>query len=66
MGQDQKENRLHWTRQDARNGEMLEITADIDQDDIQALADRYWTLKVTNFGKNSGVECKLTIKFETP
>ena len=66
MGQDPNENRLHWTRRDARNGETLEITADIGPDDIAALADRYWTLQVTNFGKNSGADCKVTIKFESP
>jgi hypothetical protein len=66
MGDGQNENRLHWTRQDSRNGEALEISADISPQDIEALADRYWTLNITNFGMNSPVDCKLTIEFETP
>jgi len=64
MGED--ENRTHWTRRDARNGETLEINVSIRQEDIQTLADRYWTLKVTNFGANSPVECRLRITCEMP
>lgn len=64
MGQD--ENRLHWTRQDARKGETLKIAAEIRQEDIKKLGDRYWTLNVTNFGANMDVECKLTLTIEEP
>src|SRR5262249_28032086 len=64
LGQD--ENRTHWTRQDARQGETLQIKANITQEDIKKLDGRYWTLKVTNFGANTGVACKLTITIEEP
>ena len=55
-----------WTRQDARQGETLTITTDISREDIEKLGDRYWTLKVTNFGAKSAVDGKLTITVETP
>lgn len=62
----QNEDRTHWTRQDARQGETLKITTDISGEDIKKLGDRYWTLNVTNFGANMAVECKLTISIEEP
>jgi hypothetical protein len=64
MGQD--ENRTHWTRQDARQGQTLQIKANITQEDIKKLDGRYWTLSVTNFGANTGAACKLTITIEEP
>jgi hypothetical protein len=64
MGQD--ENRMHWTRQDSRTGEPLEITSSISEEDNETLGDRYWTLNVTNFGANSPVDCKLKIICEMP
>jgi hypothetical protein len=64
MGQD--DNRTHWTRQDSRNREPLEITASISQEENETLGDRYWTLKVTNFGGDSPVECKLKITCVMP
>ena len=62
MGQD--EDRTHWTRQDARQGDTLKIIADINQVDVKQLGDRYWILNVTNFG--APVECKLTITIDEP
>ncbi len=64
MGQD--EGRNHWTREDARQGETLKITAEICEDDIKKLDDRYWVLQVTNFGANMPADCKLTITIEDP
>ncbi|MEI8017381.1 MAG: hypothetical protein WCH39_04225 [Schlesneria sp.] len=64
MGQD--EDRNHWARMDALDGEALEINAEISRDDIKKLGDRYWTLRVTNFGDNVSAECKLTITIEEP
>ena len=64
MGQD--EDRNHWTRMDALDGEALEINAEISGDDITNLGDRYWTLRVTNFGDKMPAECKLTITVEEP
>ena len=64
MGQD--EGRNHWTREDAHQGEILKITAEICEDDIKKLGDRYWIVQVTNFGANMPAECKLTITIEDP
>jgi hypothetical protein len=64
MGQNEERN--HWTRIDAFQGETLKIDAEITEDDIKKLADRYWTLRVTNFGGNMPAECKVTIAIEEP
>jgi hypothetical protein len=64
MGED--EGRTHWNRQDARRGESLQIRAEISQQDIEKLRDRYWKLKVTNFRVNQTVKCKLAITIEKP
>jgi hypothetical protein len=53
------------TRRDAATGETLQIIADISQDDLTKVRDRYWKLNVTNFG-GKAAKCKLTIKVETP
>lgn len=52
--------RLHWTRLDARRGEPLELEVDIEQQDIAALGEGHWLLKVTNFD-DTAVDCKLEI-----
>ncbi len=36
------ENRMHWTRRDARQQETIKITTDISREDIEKLGDRYW------------------------
>lgn len=62
----ESEQRLHWTRRDARQDGNLEITADISREDIADLGDRHWMLGVTNFGAQDGLSCKLTITIEKP
>lgn len=64
MGQD--ENRMNWTRRDARNQEALEIASIIRQEQNETLGERYWVLKVTNFGGKGVADCKLKITCETP
>ena len=66
MGMGQDERWMNVTRRNARNEEMLEIVSSISPEQNEALGDRYWILNVTNFDKNSGVDCKLKISFETP
>ncbi len=61
MGQ---HNRLHWTRKDAKAGEPLKIAIDISADDLTAIGDRYWSLKVTNFDAASAAKCKLTVQYK--
>lgn len=60
-----KKNRLHWNRQDARNGEPLVISCEITENDIRRVGDGYWTLKVTNFDSGNTASCVLTVDYET-
>ncbi len=62
----QNEGRNHWTRTDAFQGELLKIEVEISEEDIKELGDRYWTLRVTNFGDNMPAECVLTITIDEP
>gem|GEM_PF-3456471 len=58
------EQREHWTREDGSDGETLTITIDITEADLQAVGDRYWKLKVTNFDREHRATCELTIDYE--
>lgn len=57
-------NREHWTREDAGEGEDLEIHIDITEDDLQNIGDWYWYLQVTNFDTEHTAECSLTVEYE--
>ena len=50
MGEDKR--RSLWTRKDAKKGEELVIERAIGQPDLDQLGDKYWSLKVTNFGRS--------------
>lgn len=56
----------HRTRKNARQGDAMNISADITQADLEKLGDRCWKLKVANYSSNSDAKCKLTITFEDP
>jgi len=64
MGMGQDERWMNVTRRNAKNEEALEIVSSISQEQNEALGDRYWILNVTNFDKNRGADCELTITFE--
>lgn len=61
MGQ---KGRLHWTRQDSRNGEPMSIFVEITADDIKRMGENYWTLKVNNFDANNASSCVLDVRYE--
>jgi len=52
----------HWTRKDAKTGEVLTIHADITEEDIRGNRGRYWILDVVNFDQVNHAQCKLTIE----
>jgi hypothetical protein len=58
------EKREHWTREDGGDGETLTITIDITEADLQAIGDRYWHMKVTNFDAEHTATCELTIDYQ--
>ena len=59
-----EKDRLHWTRLDAKKGEPLTITVQITEEDLEKIGDVHWTLKVTNFDRNNGAECRLEINYD--
>jgi hypothetical protein len=56
--------RLHWTREDARSGDVLNIKVDITEEDLRNIGDFYWTLDVTNFDSAHPAQCSLRIEYE--
>lgn len=61
--------RLHWTRKDARQnegtaGETLRISVNITAKDIARHGDKYWHLKVTNFDSSATVSCRLKVDYD--
>ena len=57
------ENGTHWTRQDADQGQPLEIKLNITETDIRHIGDRYWNLKVKNFDSENMADGVLTITY---
>ncbi len=53
----------HWTRQDADQGEPLEITLEITETDIRHIGDRYWKLMVINYDSENMADGVLTITY---
>jgi hypothetical protein len=62
----QNEDRSHFLRLDAKDEESLELSIDLDDRDLEIIANRYWTLHVTNFDSKNIADCKLVIHFEKP
>ncbi len=58
-----EKDRMHWTREDAKDGETLRIVAKISADDLKRIGDSYWTLKVTNFDRDNPATCVLDVKY---
>ena len=59
-----EKNREHWTREDAKEGEVLEISIDITEEDLKEIEDWYWVLDVTNFDRAHTAECSLRIEYQ--
>ncbi len=56
--------RLHWTRQDAKEGEPLTIVCEITAADIEKIGEGLWELKVTNFDRNNRSACVLDVRYD--
>lgn len=61
-----EKDRLHWTRRDARDGEKLQIEAQITATDLKAIGDQTWTLRVTNFDSDSEALATLNVDYGSP
>ena len=59
-----EKNRLHWTREDAKNGEPLSVQIEITADDIEKIGDKYWTLEITNFDRGNSASGTLEVNYE--
>jgi hypothetical protein len=59
-----EKNREHWTREDGGDGDVQNLTIDITEEDIQAIGDWYWVLRVTNFDTDHTAACVLTIAYQ--
>jgi hypothetical protein len=59
-----KKNREHWTRVNARDGEVLEININITEEDINNIGEWYWALRVSNFDSEHRPECSLSIAYQ--
>jgi hypothetical protein len=57
------ERREHWAREDGEDGETLTISVDITAEDLQAVGDRYWHLRVVNFDTAHPATCELTLTY---
>ena len=55
---------LHFTREDARAGELLAISCQITAADLKAIGNRYWSLEVTNFDRENPATCTLHVYYE--
>ncbi len=55
---------LHFTREDAKAGELLTISCQITAADLKAIGNRYWSLKVTNFDRENPATCTLHVYYE--
>jgi hypothetical protein len=56
--------RLHWTREDSKNGDPLTIVVQITAEDIKRNGDNHWTLKATNFDRDNTSTCVLSVQYE--
>jgi hypothetical protein len=60
------ENSECWHREDASNGESLELKVSITQKQLDSIKDGYWELKVSNFDANNTAEGKIEVKIDNP
>ncbi len=59
-----EKNREHWTREDAKQDEVHEISINITGEDLKKIDDWYWLLRVTNFDSVHTTECSLRIEYQ--
>ncbi len=57
------EQREHWTRKNAQQGESLAINIEITKEDIEKIGRGYWQLKITNFDSNHTADCRLMLRY---
>ncbi len=57
---------LHLTRRDAKDGEKLQIEAQITAADLKAIGDQTWTLSVTNFDSDAEASATLKVDYGGP
>lgn len=56
-------NNKHWNRQDAENGELLDLSINITQEDLKLLGNDYWELSIFNYDHKHTADCKLKIMY---
>ncbi len=54
---------LHLTRHDAKDGEKLQIEAQITAADLKAIGEQTWVLEVTNFDSDSEASATLKVDY---
>jgi len=63
MGLDEKGERIHWMRKDARNGEELEIAIDISDEDIRRIESGFWEVMICNFDASARANYELELVY---